>query len=220
MLSNVIIEGKDHSFQKTILEDGLPIDRVGKTCTLTIQCLLDSYFWSPSDNQWLEGSVDIPTDASLGQGMWNYLATASSNFFRTDLGVTEYEILVTFTVIDDGTSETVFQDSEIMTIAKGTPLSGQEIANALSSVPEGDGFNPLSVNGMLQLVNQLAKYSFSYDFSTYSKAVMFFYDSDYPFTGPAVLWRYIYNANHGRPTNSSEIVYGDPVQDNNLVQPT
>lgn len=218
--SKLIIEGKDYTFQKTIRIKGIPIDRTGKTCTISIFRFVDSLYWNASLNAWVEGIVENSTDATLGYGMFAYTATASSDFFDTSLD-NGYDILVTFTVTDDGTSATLYQDSEIMTIAKGTPLYNQEIANALSTIPEGDGFHPSSVNGMIQLVNQVSKHAIQYDFTTYTKAVMFYYDEDYDagFSGDPILWRYVYNASHGKPTASSEIVYGDRVRDYSLVQP-
>jgi len=53
--------------------------------------------------------------------------------------------------------------------------------------------------------------AYEFDFSTYAKAVMLFYQEDRPFSGDPYAWCYVYNSTGGNPTTSAEIVKRDTV---------
>lgn len=56
------------------------------------------------------------------------------------------------------------------------------------------------------------KYSIEYDFSTYAKSIMKFYDQDRPFVGNADYWCYVYKKDGTKPLDFTEIAKRDRVK--------
>jgi len=218
METNIIVSGQDHTFRKTIMDAGIGV--TSHTGTLSIKRISDGQYWDHDNNQWDGDSGEIFNDLNNTEGLGYFFLEilATSDFFDESL-VDAYEILCTYR-ISNSTPAVVASFSESQYIRTGTPIDRQEIVDTLSLIPSADPLAPTSVSGMIQLANRVSKLAHDYDFVTYAKAVMFFFDEDYPFTGDPILWRYVYNASRGKPTQSSEIVFGDRVRDYSLVQPT
>lgn len=56
------------------------------------------------------------------------------------------------------------------------------------------------------------QYSIEYDFTTYTKSIMKFYNQDRPFAGNADYWCYVYTKNDTKPTDFAEIAKRDRVK--------
>lgn len=55
----------------------------------------------------------------------------------------------------------------------------------------------------------LQKLALTYNFTTYSKAVILWYDMDAPLSGDPVYWAYVYNSVGGNPSTAAQITTKD-----------
>lgn len=211
MLSEIIVEGKDHIFDLTITQDGIPIDRIENTATVSIKRLTDSSYWNVDSGAWEEGEVFNAVDNTQGSGLYLLIILASSDFFEDLSPLTEYDIMTTWHV-EDSDEVTVYEASTIRTIAKGTPIYKQDIVDALSLIPTEEAPAPTSIQGMIEFNKRIERCAYEYDFATYSKAVMLFYEEDRSFSGDPYAWCYLYTATGTDPVNVSEISKRDRVR--------
>jgi hypothetical protein len=61
----------------------------------------------------------------------------------------------------------------------------------------------------IDLIDAALRMAIEYDFTTYSKAVILFYEDDRPLAGDPSYWAYVYTAAGGKPSTASEITKRD-----------
>jgi hypothetical protein len=196
-------------FGKTILDGGVGVS--SHTGTVSIRRLSDGMYWDQTNDQWDGDSGEIlnDLDATEGLGYFFMEALSTSNFFDSTLD--GYPILCTYK-ISDATPTVVAHFSEMQYVRSGVSINQTEIVDSLAIIPTEDDPYPTSVLGMIKMIHELGKFSIEYDLSTYTKAVMLFYDEDRTISGDPVYWCYVYNTTGGKPASIAEIAKRDRVK--------